>query len=68
MAAAEVTSSPFRTRTFTTFQVQQWMEKWHRDHEWLPTPQELYRIKVDDHYVYEASGEDFHLNTGDRRM
>jgi hypothetical protein len=33
-------------------------EKWHRDHEWLPTPQELYRVKVDGYYVYEASGED----------
>lgn len=58
MAPAEVISSPLPTRTSTTFQVRQWMERWHRDHEWLPTPQELYRIKVDGYYLYEASGED----------
>ena len=50
---------PFPTRTFTTFQVRQWMEKWHRDHEWLSTPQELYRIKVDGDYIYESFGRGF---------
>jgi hypothetical protein len=58
MAAAEVTSSPFPTRTSTTFEVQQWMEQWHCDHQCLPTSQELDRIKWDGYYILEASGED----------